>query len=328
MNFNTEQIIRTIKAMRKQEENNGYSVSDYLAELPIMTEDTTAAAGTNNTTTNNNDNNTPVDASCRFVMVKWANTVSDYCNYSKETVAIALSCLDRFVSTKSGQHILLDRHLFQLAAMTALYTSVKINEEEVMDPDTVSALSRGVHSKDAIIEMESKMLTAIQWKVHPPTSMSFVRMILDLVSSDYLTDSVREVIIEKTRPDVETIINEYDFCTYNASLIAFACILNTIEENIMDDGTFYDKFETIIGNVLDVEPWCVQNLRFEIQEFILDSNNTKCSVIDADTVTKTMTLNNTSCTAGSSNIAKESSINGIHSSPRAVTTANGVRCSC
>ena len=36
----------------------------------------------------------------------------------------------------------------------------------------------------------------------------------------------------KTKTEIETLVNEYDFCTYNASLIAVACLLNSMEENV------------------------------------------------------------------------------------------------
>ena len=359
MNFNfnsTEQTqtqtFLTIKAMRKQEENNGYTISDYLAELPLptmmMMTDTAAATST-----------AVVDASCRFVMATWMNTVCDYCNYNKETVEIALSCLDRFVMSQSSI-ILQDRHVYQLAAMTAFYISIKLNEEEVMDPNTISALSRGVHTSKSIIEMESTILVALQWRVHPPTSMSFVRLIViqlnNLVSStsstnndnnhSSITDSMKEIIIEDTKTEIETLVNEYDFCTYNASLIAVACLLNSMEENVENIG-FYDKFEKIIiGTILDIDLCCVQDLRIEIQEFRLD---TKCSTSTSnsgvgmrDATTDTTTTTTTATTMSPSNdndntiISKDkdgsNSNNGgggfYSTSPRAVatTTANGVLC--
>jgi hypothetical protein len=367
MNFNTEQIICTIKAMRKQEEYNGYTVTDYLAELPIMMmTDTTTASTATTAAAAAAAVAVAVDASCRFVMAKWADTVCNYCNYNKETVEIALSILDRFVATEEGQCILYDRHLYQLAAMTCLYTSIKINEEEIMDLNTVQALSRGVHTTESITSMEYKILSALQWKVHPPTSMSFVRQILSLVSSDHISDSIREIIINETKNEIELLINEYNFVTYNASIIAFACILNAIEENIMNDGgEFYDKFETIISNILEIDVCCVQDLRIEIQEFVLDTKIYSTSSVvmrdasDTTTTTKTTTktINNNTATNininnvndndndndndnGSSSCIisgnKDNSRNnknknggggGFYSSPRAVTTtSNDVIC--
>merc|ERR1719512_691392 len=116
------------------------------------------------------------------------------------------------MSTRSGQEVLLDRNLYQLAAMTALYSSVKIHEEQAMDPSLVSTLSRGVHSPQAVEAMESKMLTAIKWRVNPPTAMSFVRSMIDLVPDNIMLSSEKETILDIARLQIETTVTEYDFC--------------------------------------------------------------------------------------------------------------------
>ena len=80
-----------------------------------------------------------------LVMAKWCCEIADFCKYKRETVAIAMNCLDRFMSTPVGHQILLDRNAYQLASMTALYSAVKIHEQEAMDPNLVSSrLRRGV----------------------------------------------------------------------------------------------------------------------------------------------------------------------------------------
>jgi hypothetical protein len=142
--------------MRRQEEN-GYASSDYLAQIPPSA---------------TSPLDTPVDENCRNVMAKWCNEISDFCKYSRETASIAMSCLDRFMATPDGQTVFLYRSLFQLAAMTALYTAVKIHEHEAMDPALVSCLSRGAYSPEAVEAMEARMLTAIQWRVNPPTALA------------------------------------------------------------------------------------------------------------------------------------------------------------
>jgi len=299
MNPSIEQTLETIQAMRRQEEL-GYSVTDYLSNLPKTP--TTAL-------------DTPVDASCRFVMAKWCNDIATFCNYKKETVAIAMNCLDRFMATPSGLEILLDRNLYQLAAMTALYTSVKIHEQEAMDPNLVSTLSRGVHSPQAVEAMESKMLNAIQWRVNPPTAMSFVRLMIDLVPDHLINSIEKETIFEMTILQIEMTINEYDFITFNASSIAFACMLNAIE-SVMDDGMLYANFETTMGKaiLLDVDhvDVRVRDLRIAIYELMNGSKN-----IDGSSQIKKVATKMVSSCAGA--IATKG--DNIHTSPRTVATS-------
>jgi len=261
-----EQTLDTIKAMRRQEEQHyGQSVTDYLSDLPTLAR--------------TSQDSEPVDESCRSVMGKWCNDIADFCNYKRETVAIAMNCLDRFMSTPKGQQeILLDRNLYQLAAMTALYSSVKIHEPEVMDPNLVSRLSQGVHTTAAVEAMEVTMLNAIQWRVNVPTAMSFTRLIInDLIPDHLLSACEKETIIDLTRIQLELTVMEYDFATVNGSSIAFACMLNAFEScsysNSDDKGMlFLANFETTIRKILEVDEEYIQNLRVAIYE-LLDDNN-------------------------------------------------------
>jgi len=293
MSASVEQNLETIHAMRRQEEI-AYSVPDYLSYLP----ETTALE-------------TPVDASCRFVMAKWCNEIADFCNYKRETVAIAMNCLDRFMSSPSGQEILLDRNLYQLAAMTALYSSVKIHEQEAMDPNLVSTLSRGVHSPQAVEAMESKMLNAIQWRVNPPTAMSFVRSMIDLVPDHVMHACEKEAVMDIAKFQIEMVVNEYEFCTAKASSIAFACALNAME-SVMDDGMLNNDFEITMAKTIMVDDSSVRDLRVAIYE-MMNGNDINFAQMNMKS--------NFSKTAFSSTGAVATKDNNIHSSPRTVATS-------
>ena len=246
--MNSEQTLETMHAMRCQE--SAYGVPDYLSQIP----QTTAL-------------DTPVDASCRHVMAKWCCEIADFCKYKRETVAIAMNCLDRFMSTPVGHQILLDRNAYQLASMTALYSAVKIHEQEAMDPNLVSSLSRGVHSAKAVEEMEFKMLKAIQWRVNPPSAMSFVRSMMELVPDHIVGPTERETVLEISRFQIELSVNEYDFCRYQASSVAFAALLNSFE-SLVDDGMFFANFESTMSQAVGVNAASLRNLRIALYELM------------------------------------------------------------
>jgi len=275
------QILETIESMRTQEENHyRYHVTDYLSEL-------------SNIATTTSLDTAPVDASYRSVMGKRCNDIADLCNYKRETVAIAMNCLDRFMATQPSyeqQEILFDRNLYQLAAMIALYISAEIHEQECMDPQfLLSKLSHGgvQHTTETIEAMEFEMLNAIEWRVNPPTAMSFTRLIinnLDLLVSDnhyQLSPCEKEQIIDLTRIQIELTVNEYDFSTFNGSSIAYACMLNAFEiylgsgnDDDDDDGMFLAHIETTIGKTLLVdEEECIQNLQDAIYELMNDCDD-------------------------------------------------------
>ena len=243
-----EFTLETIEVMRHQEQS--YQVSDYLTNLPV-----TAL------------HESPVDEECRQVMAKWCNDIADFCNYSRETAAIALNCLDRFMTTPDGRQILLDRNQYQLAAMTALYTAVKIHEHEAMDPELVSSLSRGAHSAQAVESMESRMLNAIQWRVNPPTAASFVRHMLDLVPSHVMDATSRDTITELTQFQVDLATCDYTFAQRSASHIAFASLMNAMD-SVTTDAAFLVKFESTMASAIQVDPSATRDIRIALYESV------------------------------------------------------------
>eukprot|EP00980_Cylindrotheca_fusiformis_P013920 scaffold3618_cov129-Cylindrotheca_fusiformis.AAC.20 len=248
-NMSIDESLATIEVMRRQEEIS-YTVSDYLSQLP--------ASGMMEA---------PVDAHCRMVMQKWAKDIAQYCNYSPETVEVAMNCLDRFMATSDGYSILLDRSQFQLAVMTALYSTVKIHEHEAMDPKLVSSLSQGAHSADAVEAMEVRMLNALEWRVNPPTSMDFVRMILDLIPEHLMPCDERQTIIDLTKFQIELALDQFDFCMMPASSIAMASLLNAVE-SVSSSDAFVDDFEPSACNVARVDPRSLRSIRIHLYEAI------------------------------------------------------------
>ena len=307
-----QQTVATIRAMLRQEEL-GYSSStdDYLSRLPDE----------------NTGDDAVVDAACRSAMARWFHQIADWCRYSSETVEIALSCLDRYSSTPAGREdILLDRSRYQLAAMTALYTTVKIHEQEVMTPSLVSRLSRGAHSAEDVEAMESRMLTAIRWRVNPPTAASFARSILDLVElpGDHPAD--RETLLGFVGCQIETVVGEYGFCTVRASSIAYACVLNAIDSFLVDDGALAADLGTAIGKAIRIEGGddassSIVELRTRIYDLL---NGTGDDDTDGVPITTTTTKNNSFTEKSSSSVgadSKPADRTDIDSSPRTVATS-------
>lgn len=124
----------------------------------------------------------PVDAACREQMGKWFVQMVQSCRFQNETAEIAMDLLDRFVSTPEGDAARVDRTLYQLASMTAFYTAVKVHETMTIDPKLISRLSRNMFSVQDVTRMETTMLRALQWRVHPPTAMSFLRLLVATMS--------------------------------------------------------------------------------------------------------------------------------------------------
>jgi len=187
--------IEVLSAMRKQEES-GY------------------------TTVSGQYDATPVDVQCRSLMVDWCCKIADFCKFSPDTVAIAVQNMDRYVAER--QHVLHDRRGFQLVAMTCLYTAVKINEPEAIDPKCVSNLSKGIYSIKEIEETEREIIATLQWRINPPTAMAFADNYLKLLPT--YPSQVDEVV----RAQVQLAIVDSSFLGTANSSIAMEAVSNAL----------------------------------------------------------------------------------------------------
>jgi hypothetical protein len=221
--IDTEAILSTVQAMRRQEETVYWTgeclyqsePENVIANGPIHAD-------------------AVVDIVCRSKMATWCYQVIDFCKFSRETGAIAMNFLDRYMLTDQGAAAWVDRKLFQLAAMTCLYTAVKIHEPEAMDPKLVSTLSRGAYSTVEVEAMEVSILNALQWRVNPPTALAFVRQFLELIPVDVVDQSMRESAYDITKFQTELAVSEHDFVSAKASTIAFGSLMNSLESLQLD----------------------------------------------------------------------------------------------
>jgi hypothetical protein len=211
--MSSEDIASTIKAMRQQEAS--YQCLDYLRPKSLMQRLKRPHAGTT----------PPVDAECRFKMAEWCYQVVDVCKFNRETVAIAMSYLDRYMSTQVAESPALDdRKVFQLIAMTCLYTAIKIHEPEAMEPRIIAQLSRGA---EQVTDMELAILNAIQWRMNPPTTLSF--NFLALLPETMMSSNGRDTVYELAKFQAESGIHEYSLVTVDASTVATSSIINALE---------------------------------------------------------------------------------------------------
>jgi hypothetical protein len=220
-----EDVVATLRVMRKQEESF-YRVSDYFAKRQR-----TIGLASPSTCTSI-DANSPlslVDMDSRYKMAEWCYQVIDFCKFHRETVSIAMSHLDRFLGTRIGREALGDRRLFQLCAMTCLYTAVKVHEPQAIDPKSFATLSRGDCTADEIQAMESITLDALEWRMNPPTAVAFLQYFLELIPKDMMTPTLRETIYDLASFQTELAVSEYDFVTVQASAIAFSALMNAME---------------------------------------------------------------------------------------------------
>lgn len=292
----TEDAIASIEAMRMQEET-GYRTEDYMLSEQAEPEVPSA-----------NGPQQPVDKECRTKMSEWCFQVVDFCKFNRETVSIAMSFLDRFLMTPEGQEAVNDRKVFQLAAMTSLYTAIKVHEPEAMEPKVVASLSRGAYTEDEVTDMERRILMAIQWRMNPPTAMSFVHHFMALLDEGSMKESEIVGTLELAKYQTELAVNCYDFVGVDASTIAFAALTNALQcADVSRDVEYTFMSRITQASNINADSDVVFNVQDQLYEAVQNAS-------------MVCTSGNVRSMASSKDMGNSSS--SIHCSPRSVSASN------
>lgn len=249
----SQETVDSIKSMQSQEVR-GYTCIDYLCEY---------------------EHEIPaVDAECRSQMVQWCYQIVDYCKFSRETAALAISTFDRYLCTASGKEALHDTAKFQLAAMTALYLIVKVHEPEIMGVELVAKLSRGVYTVDEIEKMEKQMLASLAWRINAPTALSFVRKLLELFPKHAVSAEVLHAAYDLSKYQTELALSDYNFVTIPASILAYTSLVNAFD-CLTIDVEIYDRFCSIMAETLNIDG--IEQITVPIQNSLYEaiSNSTE-----------------------------------------------------
>jgi hypothetical protein len=158
----------------------------------------------------------------------WTYSVIDHFNLSRKTVAISINMFDRYLATLGdrcdGSHAL-------LVSLTTLYIAIKVHEKKKIKLTTLSELSRSQFDCEHIEKMEIKILQSIAWLVHPPIAVDYASLLLKFLAPS-VPMPIRHQIFEHTRYMSELSVCDPVFIKFHQSTIAFAAIINVLEQEI------------------------------------------------------------------------------------------------
>lgn len=193
----------------------------------------------------------------RSTMVSWCYHIVEHYNLYHEIVAIAMDMLDRFMSTSAAEGFAIAPAKYKLAAMSCLYSAVKVHEKICISSQFMTQLGQGAYSVTDIESMELKILVALQWRVNPPTALAFVQQYLDLLSDmDLLDDLTIEMIFDLSKIQTELSVAEYDFVLFKPSLVAYCALVNAIKVMEEDGSALNPSILSHLGKIaLGDEAW-------------------------------------------------------------------------
>jgi hypothetical protein len=149
-----------------------------------------------------------------------------------------------------------DQDRFQLVTLTALYVAVKVCEVEMMGPDIIVKLSRGViRSAEEVKRTEIEMLNAVGWRVAcPPTAGAFVSNFFALVPEGMRRRGGGDEMYRMAKGVCESSVGDYELTTGSLpSEIACAALLNALDEWGSGDGKVHAALAGMARTVMGVE---------------------------------------------------------------------------
>lgn len=105
-------------------------------------------------------------------LVHWCFSIINICSFQRETVAVAMNLLDRFLSIPLpfATECLRDRRKFQLLALclSCSYIAIKTNEIMVFSSTRLSYMLQGGYSVKEIEYTENIILCGLRWQINGP----------------------------------------------------------------------------------------------------------------------------------------------------------------
>jgi len=211
-----EDLRETFEALKKQE--SSYKHCDYLNEKRegVCIE-----------------NRPLINKMHRFQMAQWCFEVAEFCNYNDEIVSIAMSYVDRFLSSKHVNIATHDTRSFKLATMCSLLLAMKFHNSQSpnINMDLLLQISNESYTKEEISSMKRKLLHALSFRLCSPTSHVFLDFIMnDLFASINISNNTKESILNISRKQLKLAVPNYRLSLVDPSIVAFASVFNAMEE--------------------------------------------------------------------------------------------------
>lgn len=320
-------VVDNLQSMLHQERS--YVACNYLC---IMESDDRDAMSVDWIDGDTSECNNMMDESCRSAMSAWVYNVVDSCHFPRNTAALTMNYVDRFLSTPAGKPSILDRSLFQLTCMTCLYVAVKIHCPAAMDPRLVSTLSRGVFSEEQIESMEMVVLAALKWKVNPPTATVFLEHFDRILVEEQEEVELFHTVLELAKYQAQVAVNEYDLSVgVKPSTLAAAALANALESvNMMERSDQIHMLNKVVRTAeMEVNTRELHYARTRLYEAVMGKSGESLTT-QTNTTTTTTSLreqshqhgNNSTSSSGSSSSSRPTQHKGRFcsgSSPRSAS---------
>jgi hypothetical protein len=148
----------------------------------------------------------------RATLFDWLVEIHRCFRLRTETLHLAFDIVDRYISIIS-----VPRRRFQLLGATALVIASKYEEIEPPELQAVAHMTDGMCNRQDILDMETAVLCALDYRISNPTSYPFLRRFLFLIRAPRTTRCVAYYYLERSAQD-------YTLVSLRPSLVAAAVV--------------------------------------------------------------------------------------------------------
>ncbi|CAL8281049.1 unnamed protein product [Arctogadus glacialis] len=184
----------------------------------------------------------------RLVLVDWLAEVAEEYKLCAETLHLAVSYLDRFLSYTTS----MKRAKLQLVGTVALLLAAKYEEIYPPEMEDFVYITDGTYEQKQLVRMEVMFLKVLAFNMTVPTAYQFLRLFITIQAVCSKTTHLALYVAELSLLDVEMLV------TFPPSLVAAAayCLANYT----LSRGLWPDSLEEFTGYTLtDIVP-CLKDL--------------------------------------------------------------------
>ncbi|TVU47987.1 hypothetical protein EJB05_07605, partial [Eragrostis curvula] len=160
-----------------------------------------------------------ISPTMRAVLVDWLVEVTDEFKLQAETLYLAVSYVDRFLTADA-----ITRDKLQLLGVTALLIAAKYEEMETskMKVKRYCDITDGTYTKQQVVEMEAHFLKSLNFVMGGPTVRTFVRQFLACYRGRNRASAKKLEFMCSYLAELSLL--EYECTRYLPSVIAAACL--------------------------------------------------------------------------------------------------------
>ena len=157
----------------------------------------------------------------------WMYNVVDNLDMDRELVEISLCSMDIYLA-KAHIH---DASGFKLAAMTSLYLAMKVygRQGTTIGIDCFAKLSRGLFTTQDFMLTEQAILDVLSWRVHPPTSLNFLELLMMFLPQEACSLHTRLALYDRIKFLLELCVTVQYFVGKRPSIMAIAAFIEVVQ---------------------------------------------------------------------------------------------------